>query len=195
MDRIKMSMAKRQSQSKPTWAKVKAKLAGFDRAALLDLVRSLYAAHKNNQAFLHARLGLGADTLEPFKNAIHRWLRPDLSRRQDVSVARAKRAISDYKKALGDPEGVAELMVFYCEQAVGFYSEVNYDDAGYLDALVHMFKRALQTTSLLAANAQSALIGRLDRVRNMSHELGYGVRDDMDILFSEFVLTRGVSSK
>jgi hypothetical protein len=145
--------------------------------------------------FLHARLGLGADTLEPFKNAIHRWLRPELSRGQDVSVARAKRAISDYKKALGDSEGVAELMVFYCEQAVGFYSEVTYDDAGYLDALVRMFARALHTTSSLAAKAQSGLIGRLDSVRNLSRKLGYGVGDDMDILLSEFVLARGVSSK
>src|SRR5450755_4587348 len=158
--------AKQQSKSKPTWAEVKAKLAGFDRAALLDLFHSLYAAHKNNQAFLHARLGLGEDTLEPFKKTIHRWLRPDLSRRQDVSIAKAKRAISDYKKALGDPEGVAELMVFYCEQAVGFYSEVTYDDAGYLDALVRMFERALHTTGSLPANVQTSLIERLDTVRN-----------------------------
>jgi hypothetical protein len=118
-----------------------------------------------------------------------------LSRGQDVSVARAKRAISDYKKALGDSEGVAEPMVFCCEQAVGFYCEVTYDDAGYLDALVRMFARALHTTSSLAAKAQSGLIGRLDSVRNLSHELGYGVGDDMDILLSEFVLARRVSSR
>jgi hypothetical protein len=191
MGRIKMSMEKRQSKSTPTWAAVKTKLADFDRAALLDLVHSLYAAHQHNQAFLHARLGLGEDTLEPFKKTIHRWLRPDLSRRQDVSVARAKRAISDYKKALGDPEGAAELMVFYCEEAVGFYSDVTYDDAGHWDALVHMFKRALHTTGSLPANAQRGLIGRLDNVRNLSRELGYGVGDDIDILFSEFVSTRG----
>src|ERR1035438_6584600 len=154
MGRIKRSMAKRQSKAKPAWAETKAKLAGFDRAALLDLVHSLYAAHQHSQAFLHARLSLGEDTLEPFKKVIHRWLRPDLSRRQDVSVARAKRAISDYKKALGDPEGVAELMVFYCVEAVGFYDEMTYDDAGYLDALVRMFEQALHTTSSLSANVQ-----------------------------------------
>jgi hypothetical protein len=190
MGRIKVSMAKRQSKSTPTWAEVKTKLAEFDRAGLLDMVHSLYATHQHNQAFVHARLGLGEDTLEPFKKTIHRWLRPDLSRRQDVSIAKAKRAISDYKKALGDPEGVAELMVFYCEQAVGFYSEVTYDDARHLDALVRMFERALHTTGSLPANVQTSLIERLDTVRNMSDELGYGVRDDMDILLSEFVSVR-----
>jgi hypothetical protein len=194
MGRIKMSMEKRQSKSTPTWAEVKTKLAEFDRAGLLDLVHSLYATDQHNQAFVHARLGLGEDTLEPFKKTIHRWLRPDLSRRQDVSVARAKRAISDYKKALGDPAGVAELMVFYCEEAVGFYRDVTYDDSGYWDALVRMFERVLHTTSSLPANVQRGLIGRLASLRNLSHQPGYGVGDDIDILFSEFVSTRGAST-
>ena len=72
-------MANQQSKSKPTWADVKAKLAGFDRTALLSLVQNLYAAHKENQAFLHARLGLGEDVLEPYKKTIDRWLCPTFS--------------------------------------------------------------------------------------------------------------------
>jgi glycine cleavage system regulatory protein len=57
-------MLKRPSNSKPTWANVKAKLAAFDRTGLLSLVQDLYAAHEANQAFLHARLGLGEDVLK-----------------------------------------------------------------------------------------------------------------------------------
>jgi hypothetical protein len=83
------------------------------------LIQSLYSAHKDNQTFLHARFGLGEDVLEPYKKIIDRWLWPDVLRRQDTSVSQAKRAISDYKKAVGDPEGLAELMVFYCERARG----------------------------------------------------------------------------
>jgi hypothetical protein len=113
-------MAKRRSKSRPSWTDVKAKLAGFDRLALLGLVQHLYAAHEHNQAFLHARFGLGEDALEPYKNRIDRWLWPDVFRQQGTSVSKAKQAISDYKKALADPEGVAELMVFYCERAAGF---------------------------------------------------------------------------
>src|SRR5208283_4825372 len=116
-------MAKRQSKSQPTWTGVKARLAEFDRAALLGLIQSLYTAHKDNQTFLHARFGLGEDVLEPYKKTIDRWLWPDLFRKQDTSVSQAKRAISDYKKAVGDPEGLAELMVFYCERAVASCSD------------------------------------------------------------------------
>jgi hypothetical protein len=180
-------MAKRQSKSQPGWADVKARLADFDRTALLGLVQDLYAAHKDNQAFLHARLGLGENALEPFKKTIERWLWPDVLRRQDTSVSKAKRAIADYKKALGDPGGVAELMVYYCEQATGFCRDVSHDDAGYFDALVRMFEQALNTVNTLTADVQGDLIARLERVRNMSREFGYDVADDMEVLLSELV--------
>ena len=191
-------MAKRQPKSKPTWVDVKAKLAGFDRGALLSLVQSLYAAHRENQAFLHARFGLGEDPLEPYKKAIVRWLWPDVFRRQETSVSKAKQALSEYKRALGDAEGLAELMVFYCERAAGFSRDVSHDDAAYFDALVRMFEQALKTTTTLTANVRSRLLARLDRVRSMSHEFGYGVGDDMDVLLSEFGLGfrhRGASWK
>src|SRR5213592_384958 len=66
-------MAKRQPKPQPTWADVKAKLAAFDRTGLLELIHHLYAAHNDNQAFLHARFGLGQDVLEPYKKTIDRW--------------------------------------------------------------------------------------------------------------------------
>ena len=104
--------------------------------------------------------------------------------------ARAKRAISDDRKASGDPEGLAELMVYYCEQAAGFCRDVDHQDAVYCDALVRMFEQALRTTTDLAANSgtvRNRLLGTLDHVRSIGHVLGYEVGDDMDVLFAEFV--------
>ena len=54
----------------PTWTLVKAKLATFDRAGLLGLVRDLYAADKENRTFLHARFGFGEDGLEPYSRVL-----------------------------------------------------------------------------------------------------------------------------
>ncbi len=85
-------MVRRQSKRQPTWTDVKAKLAAFDRTALLGLVQDLYAAHKDNQTFLHARFGLGKDALEPYKEMIDRWLWPDVFRNQDTSVSQPTRA-------------------------------------------------------------------------------------------------------
>jgi hypothetical protein len=49
----------------PSWSDVKTKVVDFDRARLIGLVQDLYAASKDNQAFLHARFALGDDVLKP----------------------------------------------------------------------------------------------------------------------------------
>jgi len=113
-------MTKRQSRSQPTWVDVKAKLSSFDRAGLLGLVQDLYPAHKDNRTFLHARFGLSEDVLKSYKETIDRWLWPDVFRKQVASVAKAKQAISSYKKAVGEPAGLAELMVFFASGRPGF---------------------------------------------------------------------------
>ena len=180
-------MARRQPAAKPSWTGVKAELASFDRLGLLGLIQDLYAAHKDNQTFLHTRFGLGTDVLKPYKETLDRWLWPDVVRNQDTSVAKAKQAISSYKKAVGEPAGLAELMVFYCECAAGFCSAVGYQDDSYFDALVHMFEQALKIIAQLSASDRNALIARLDRVRIISHNFGYGVGDDMDSLLAKYV--------
>jgi hypothetical protein len=62
-------VAKDKSTS-PTW---RAFLPAFDRAGLQGLIQDLYAASKDNQAFLHARFGLGPDQLKPYKATISPW--------------------------------------------------------------------------------------------------------------------------
>ncbi len=174
------------SGSKPTWAEVKTKLADFDRAGLLGLVHDLYMANKDNQAFLHARFAMaGDDVLKPYKATIDRWLWPDVFKNQDTSVAKAKKAIVDYKKAVSQSDGLAELMVFYCERAAGFSNDVGLQDEVWFDALLRMFEQALKTVATLPEEAQPAFWVRLDGVRDISQNIGYGVGDGMDELLTE----------
>jgi hypothetical protein len=170
----------------PSWRDVTAQLAAFDRAGLLGLVQDLYAASKDNQAFLHARLHLGGDVLKPYKAVIDRWLWPDVFKNQHTSVAKAKKAVADYKKASGTVEGLAELTVFYCERASGFSCDVGMDDEPYLSALVRMFEQALTTMATLPDEQRATLRARLQVVRNRCiHNLGYGVGGNMDDLLAE----------
>lgn len=173
------------TKNAPTWREVKGRLADVDRAGLIALVQDLYTASKDNQAFLHARFALGADVLKPYKVTIDRWLWPDGFKGQDTSVARAKKAIVDYKKAVGEPEGLAELTVFFCERAVGFSKDVGLQDERYFDALVRMFDRACAAVCALPEERRRALWGRLDVVRRLGHNLGYGVGSDMDELLDK----------
>ena len=179
-------MTRRTPSSQPKWTDVKAKLASLDRLGLVGLIQDLYAFQKDNQTFLHTRFGLGEDVLKSYKETLERWLSPDVYRNQNTSVAKAKQAISDYRKAVGEPAGLAELMVFYCENAAEFSEEFGNDDEGYLDALGRMFEGALKVISQLPAADRDALIVRLDHVRTISHDLGYGVGDAMDYLLADY---------
>ena len=87
---------------------------------------------------------------------IDRWLWPDEFKNRNNSVAKAKKATAGHKKAVGRLEGLAERMVFYCERAVGFRTEVGLQDERQIDA-----------------------------IRLRSHDLGYGVGDDMDARWME----------
>jgi hypothetical protein len=180
-------MPKRQAGSKPTWTQVKAKLADFDRLGLLALVQDLYAFNTENQTFLHARFSLGDDVLRPYKEALDRWLWPDVMRRQDTSVIKAKQAISNYKKAVGEAAGLAELMVFYCERSAGYCNDLGFQDEDFFDALVRMFEQALRVITELPDSHRDALIARLSEVRFISHNFGYGVGDDLDFLLAKYV--------
>ena len=150
------------------------------------MLQDLYAAAEGNRAFLHARFGLGEHPLQAYKKTIDRWLWPDVFRGQQTSLSRAKRAITKYKKALGDPVGLAELLVFYCERAAGFCRVVDHRDTTYLDALVQTFEQALKATGNLTGKVQNGFRTRLDHVLSIGRQLGNGVGDDMDVLVSEF---------
>jgi hypothetical protein len=170
----------------PTWMDVKARLTEFNRTNLLALVKDLYGASKDNQAFLHARFDLGADVLKPYKIRIDRWLSPDLLKNQNVSASKAKSVITYYKDAIGRPEGLAELMVFYCECASDFSNTVGFGDVAYFKALLRMFEAALKISVTLHNDLRDALLNRLDHVRSVSHNLGYGVGDEMNIILADY---------
>jgi hypothetical protein len=124
--------------------------------------------------------------LEPYKTTIDRWVFPDVMRNQDISVAKAKKAISDYKRAIGRPEGLAELTVFYCESCVKMLDFCGMDDEGYFNALVRMFEQALNAVTALEPSQRENFVARLEHVQSESQNWGWGVGDDLDDLMAEY---------
>lgn len=175
-------MAKEKIAS-PTWIDVKAALAAFDRAGLLGLVQDLYTASKDNQAFLHARFGLGRDQLGPYKASISTWICPDIMRNEPVSVSKAKRAITDYQKAIGRAEGLAELSIFYCEEAFSFLESCSMEDESYFVALIRMYDRALSLVLKLPPSERMTCVKRLDALRSRGSHVGWGVEDNLNELW------------
>jgi hypothetical protein len=173
----------RSKNALPTWSDVRAALLDFDRAGLQGLVQDLYTAGKDNQAFLHARLGLGHDQLRPFKASISRSISPDTMKGQPISVSKAKKAIADYKKAIGHPNGMAELSIFYCEEAFGFLESCSIEDEAYFAALIRMYGRSIEFVSRLPPAERSTYLERLDKLRSHGRNVGWGVEEELNSLW------------
>ncbi|MGY8679786.1 hypothetical protein Q2941_18600 [Bradyrhizobium sp. UFLA05-153] len=174
----------RSKNASPTWSDVKLALLEFDRAGLRGLVQDLYTASKDNQAFLHARLGLGHDQLQPFKASISKWISPDLMKGQPISASKAKKAIADYKKAIGRAEGMVELSIFYCEEGVGFLESCGMENESYASALIRMYGRSLELVSRLSAAERVTYLERLDKLRSRAKNVGWAVEEEFNSLWS-----------
>jgi len=113
-------------RKKPTWSDVKAAIANYERPALIGIISDLYAYSTPNKNFLHARFSLGSDALKPYKKIIEDALFPDVMANDSVEIATAKKAISDYGKAVGDPKGMLELMLYFVECGARFSLDCGY---------------------------------------------------------------------
>ena len=187
-------MNQRQSKSQPKWTDVKAKLTSFDRPALLGLIQDLYAAHKDNQTFLHARFGFGRNASPLQRNDGSLAL---AGRLQQAGSVRSKGQASHFQLQEGRrrPRRTSRVDGLLLRAGLRFCSDLGYQDESYLNALVRMFEQALIIATTLPASGRDALVARLDRVRTIGHKCGYGVGDDMDSMLAKHAQRKDRQSK
>jgi hypothetical protein len=102
---------------------------------------------------------------------------------QPVSVSKAKKAIADYKKAIGRPEGLADLSIFFCEEALGFLESCSMEDESYFVALIRMYGRSLEFVSSLPPAERTTYLQRLDKLRSRGRNVGWGVEEELNSLW------------
>jgi len=119
------------------------------------------------------------------KETISRWIHPDVYKGQDYSISKAKKAISDYKKAIGTPGGMAELTVHFCEEAIAFANAYGLDDESFYDSLGRVFKQAVTHTLVLSEAGQEPFLERLGKVMAVGQDMGWGVGDDFADTWAE----------
>jgi len=86
----------------PSWSDVKESIAALDTSELIQLIASLYRLSKGNRDFLHARFSIGDDPIAPYKKVIEDCMFPDVIKNKPIQISTAKKAISEYSKAVGD---------------------------------------------------------------------------------------------
>ncbi len=171
-------MAKRK-QSGPTWADVKAVLAGLEQKQLVQLAGDLYRLSKENKDFFHARFAVGEDPLAPYKKSIQESMYPDVYKNKPIQISKAKEAIRRYSKAVGDPLGEAELMTFFVECGNSFTVEFGDIDEGFYNALNLMYRRTIEKVLGLSVEQRYDFRERLEEIMTSSGSIGWGYHDEL----------------
>jgi hypothetical protein len=169
---------------KPTWSTIKTAASELSRQELLSLVGELYRLSKGNQAFLHARFADAEAAMADCKSVIAECLYPDVQRDRPLQVAKAKKVVADFCKAVADPAAHAELMLFFLEQGNAFTLEYGDIDAGFYSALVAMARHAAEVICSLPIGLQEPFMERLGEVVCSSSGIGWGYHDDLADIYA-----------
>jgi len=169
----------RKKQPKSSWSVVKSAISGFDREEILGLIRDMYGLSASNRHFVDARLSLGQDPLVHYKEVVAECMYPDDFRNRPIQISKAKKAISEYRKAAHNAPGEVELMIHFVECGNQFTLDYGDIDEGFYDALVHMYARAIKATRDLPAPEQQSFRDRLRKLTESSDGIGWGYHDGL----------------
>lgn len=169
---------------KQSWSTVKSAASKLSQKELLGLVGELYRLSKVNQSFLNARFADQGVAMEEFKAIVSECLYPDVHRDRPLQVAKAKKAVADFCKAVADPIAHADLMVFFLEQGNAFTLEYGDIDASFYGALVAMARRAAEVICGLPLDLQAPFMKRLGEVVRSSSGIGWGYHDDLADIYA-----------
>ena len=169
---------------KQTWSTIKTAASELSQKELLGLVGELYRLSSQNKAFLHARFADQSIAMDEFKTIVSECLNPDVSRDRPLQVAKAKKAVADFCKAVADPAAHAELMLFFLEQGNAFTLEYGDIDAGFYSALVAMARHAAEVICSLPIGLQETFMERLGEVVRSSSGIGWGYHDDLADIYA-----------
>ncbi len=171
--------------SSSSWKDVRSKLYEISKEDLISLVKELYQLNEQNQLFLETRFGDRKEGLEEYKLIIEESICPSEPWKRDVSLSTGRKAIRDYKKALGDPEGLIDLMVYYCECGVIFTNQFGDIDERFYASIESMYKDALE---LLQKHHRykNKFIARVQKIVEDTRDIGWGFHDILRETYQEY---------
>lgn len=167
---------------------MKTQLIDLDKADLLKLVGDLFKLSSENAQFLGTRFSSSSSDLLVYKKIISEALYEKALKSDKVDFRTAKKAISNYRKARGSDEGLAELMVFYVERANQFSMEMGDMWEGFYTSVESMYQ---STVDLLLKQRKKgenieSFRCRLESVMKSTSDMGWGHYDVLsDIYYAE----------
>jgi len=178
-------VSKKQTKQNSAWSGVKKVISHFGHEQLVNLIADLYHLSNDNKNFFHARFSVGEDPLLPYKKIIEDCLYPDAMHDKPLRIAQAKKAVSQYEKAIGEVKGLVELMLYFVECGNRFtvdFGDINQD---FYLALVRMYNKAIDKLFTLDDDTIQAYQPRFRKIMESSSGIGWGYHDDLCDLYYE----------
>jgi hypothetical protein len=164
---------------------LKAAVRHADAAAIARLVLDLCELTDENRTFAEARLAVGRDRLAPYKQRIDDALYPDVVSGKSIRIAAARKAITEYRNATGDPDGVLELMIYYVERGTAFTADHGDIDEEFYGSLASMYDRFLTALDKSGPARKESFRERAQRVVERASGIGWGFYDYLGDRFAE----------
>ena len=171
------------------WNDVKKGLKEFSQEDLIQLVKDLYDRSPVNKSFLQVRFtgNRSEKLLEPYRKRVEAPFSCGKTTFPSLRLTDAKRAISEYKSATDDKEGILELKFLYLDRMVYCFTEFGVDLDSYYDAMVTALDSFLkEIKEANSAKFYEQFDKRFKFLRTRDDNWGYGFEDDLDDAFREY---------
>jgi len=174
-------------KSKKGWNEVAKAISEKNPKEMVKLIKDLYSLSHENRNFVNARCLSGSEQLNPYKAIIEKSLYPDVYEKQTINLSAGKKAISDYKKAIGDLVGTLELMVFYVECGNNFTIDFGDICDSFYSSLESMFNRIVTLLKKSDESVNKMFQPRLRDIVDKAKEkgIGWGYTDFLRNAFAE----------
>jgi hypothetical protein len=117
-------------------------LKELSKEELSEIIFDLYKSNKAVKDFLHYHLNQSDEQLiDKYKAEIKKAINPDKIK---LKLAKARKALSDFKKIGAQPDAQAVLMLYYLEQGLIFSERFEYDRDSLMKSLLSVFVTLLK---------------------------------------------------
>jgi hypothetical protein len=164
---------------KPGWSAARKELNGWEKPALLALVKDLYDSAAANRDFIQARCmpgDAGEAVLESYRSKIVQQFFPARGEGK-LKLGDVRKAIRDYGKATGNLAGTAELLMTYVENGAEFTNQYGDIDERFYSSIESALNELATLLRGKARDLYPQFSDRLTEVEYMARNVGWGFCD------------------
>ncbi len=164
------------------WPEIEKSLNGLEKYELISFIKDLYGKSTDTEMIIEATFTKNnRRILENYRKKIIKAFMTGLEPPELPKIKDGMNAIKDYKIATKDLEGVIDLSITYCEQAIDYSNEYCYCEEDIEDSVDHVIQEVKQIILKDKTNTYFELFkGDLQKLYKLADKAE-------DYMFEEFI--------